>query len=169
MPTKSQIRKMAVDLLIKNNVSSLPVDVEKIAIDRGADVKRVDMKEDISGFSYGNTIGVNLRNALVRQRFTIAHELGHMLLHAKDLHYDGKFVEFRNSVSSSGLDPREAAANLFAAELLMPRKFIEQELEHLFALDVEDDDAIDSLAENFEVSRQAMTVRLVNLGFLGAS
>jgi len=168
MPTKSQIRKMAEDLLNQNGVTTAPVAVEKIAVSGGADVKRVDMKEDLSGFSYADTIGVNLRHAPVRQRFTIAHELGHMLLHTRDLHYDGKFVQFRDKVSSSGIDPQETAANLFAAELLMPKKFIDKDLEDLLALDIEDDDAIGALADKFEVSRQAMTVRLVSLGYLGS-
>jgi Zn-dependent peptidase ImmA (M78 family) len=125
-----------------------------------------DGDEDISGFylrdKQERIIGVNNSQAVVRQRFTIAHELGHALLEEKDgVHVDGRF-NFRDTRSSLAIDPDEMAANQFAAELLMP----ESEVFELVGegIDVTDDGELRTLARRFGVSQQAMAYRLVNLG-----
>ena len=66
--------------------------------------------------------GVNSLHAPVRQRFTIAHELGHAVLHAREgIHLDQAFrLRFRDQTSAMAIDPEEIDANSFAAELLMP-------------------------------------------------
>jgi Zn-dependent peptidase ImmA (M78 family) len=125
MLDRLQIKNKAEELLVMNHISMPPVSVEAIAASVGAAVQKVDLKDNLSGFSYPKgpqrTIGVNLRHAHVRQRFTIAHELGHLLMHTQDLHYDRQFsMQFRSEISAHGTDPKEVAANAFAAELLMP-------------------------------------------------
>jgi Zn-dependent peptidase ImmA (M78 family) len=66
------------------------------------------------------------------------------------------------------MDREEIAANAFAAELLMPDKFVRTEIVRLFnkksVLDRED--LINKLAGTFKVSVQAMEYRLNNLGIL---
>ncbi len=110
--------------------------------------------------------------APVRQRFTIAHELGHLLIHRYlTPHADGRYqVRFRNEKSASGSVREEIEANQFAAELLMP----ERDVRHLairLRLDVLDSDAdkeavrkLMSAARRFQVSVQALTFRIANLG-----
>ncbi|RHK01314.1 ImmA/IrrE family metallo-endopeptidase [Enterococcus casseliflavus] len=61
----------------ENNPS---IDVIKIAEKLGFNIKFDFMNE--SGKIDGKTIHVNSLDAEVRQRFTIAHELGHYLLHS---------------------------------------------------------------------------------------
>lgn len=75
----------------------------------------------------------NSAHAVVRQRFTFAHEIAHFLLHAKrggkpQLFIDGYMSFRRDATSSTGTDRDEVEANQLAAALLMPRSLIEKEL-----------------------------------------
>jgi Zn-dependent peptidase ImmA (M78 family) len=112
-------------------------------------------------------IGVNESQADVRQRFTIAHEIGHMLLHAdQPLIVDHGFalIGLRRDDGAPG-DQREIEANAFAAALLMPEKWVTAALRGR-DVDLSDDAEIQSLAKRFGVSQQAMMYRLMNLGLL---
>lgn len=103
-------------------------------------------------------IVVNNNHSSVRQRFTIAHEIGH-----QQLHYDGVEILHRDFISSFGINRREVEANTFAAELLMPHEEI---TEWVFeeAIDLIDDEkAIREKAEQLGVSFQALSIRLEQL------
>jgi Zn-dependent peptidase ImmA (M78 family) len=78
-------------------------------------------------------IGVNPAHHLNRQRFTIAHELGHYFLHeGLEEHVDQNFrVEWRNADTSRAVNWQKIQANRFAAELLMPTSFLEDDLNEL--------------------------------------
>lgn len=90
-----------------------------------------------------------------RTRFTIAHELGHVLLG----HVNENNVMMRDTTfSSSTHDPDERAANAFAAELIMPRSRVKELYRSARN--------IHQLSEAFGVSTQAMTFRLKNLGLI---
>jgi Zn-dependent peptidase ImmA (M78 family) len=88
-----------------------------------------------------------------RQRFSLAHEFKHVLdsplLHIKNL--------YPQIGAQSSRTRREAVCDFFAACLLMPRV----ELKNAWSGGLRD---ISALAGRFEVSRQAMEVRLVQLG-----
>jgi Zn-dependent peptidase ImmA (M78 family) len=58
---------------------------------------------------------INQLDPVSRQLFTLAHEIGHIILH-KNL---GNKIDFRSSLANTN-DPTEKEANRFAAELLMP-------------------------------------------------
>ncbi len=114
---------------------------------------------------------VNSGHAPVRQRFTIAHELGHLLLHRySQLHADAGFkVRFRDENSSLGSIREEIEANQFAAELLMPEPLL---VRHLVAIgfDYTGEEMTDpqkeklrKLASDFEVSQQSLQFRIANL------
>jgi hypothetical protein len=96
-----------------------------------------------------------------RRRFSIAHEVGHFLLHTSADDRDAVFCR----VGDLRPDPdsperlRERQANRFAADLLMPPDLVEREVGRLGP------DPI-ALAELFAVSDVAMGFRLVNLGHL---
>lgn len=113
-------------------------------------------------------IGVNSLDAPARQRFTIAHELGHMLLHGKqqDMFIDRSHaVVFRRAGKSDQSERREIEANGFAAEILMPRDFLLADWENEKNIDGFDAEAlIAKLARRYQVSSQAMTIRLTVLG-----
>jgi len=74
-------------------------------------------------------------------------------------------IYLRDGKSSSGEDYQEVQANQFAAALLMPEPLVREALASN-GIDLADEMALFTLAETFEVSAQAMTFRLVNLGIL---
>jgi Zn-dependent peptidase ImmA (M78 family) len=90
--------------------------------------------------------------------------LGHLVLHdGIEVRVDKHFrINLRSSASSKAEDVEEIEANAFAAELLMPRDFLLRDAKKL-KLDMEDEKQVSSLAERYDVSRQAMTFRLMNL------
>lgn len=61
---------------------------------------------------------INGNDAPVRQRFTLAHEFGHMRMN------HGSIVDRPEAVSGYDHDPVEVSANAFAAELLMPKETV---------------------------------------------
>lgn len=152
------------------NVSQPPVPVETLARKAGADVRYEPFDGQLSGMLYRSTdgavIGVNSLHASVRQRFTLAHEIGHLLLHQPDLHIDEHaFVVFRDLESSKASDPAEIEANQFAAALLMPADLLLRELSSL-GKNPDVTEAIKHLSDMFCVSQEAMTIRLNRLGWL---
>lgn len=171
---QKHIRAMAQKLLEDSGVSRAPVPVEKLARSLKAEVRTEDGPDDISGFllrerGKGSAIiGVNASHHLNRRRFTIAHEIGHLLLHDhEDLHVDRNasfLVMRRDGHSSTGESHIEREANLFAAELLMPFDFLLQDLEGADTLNFGNDGAIADLAAKYKVSAQAMSIRLGSLG-----
>lgn len=112
-------------------------------------------------------IGYNVNHSRVRQRFTIAHEIGHFVMHAADSRQRHLFVDrsmmWRDADSSTGDDLQEIQANKFAAALLMPEKLIRDEMASSH-FDLDDEDDVSNLAKRFNVSAAAMTFRLKNLG-----
>jgi Zn-dependent peptidase ImmA (M78 family) len=75
-------------------------------------------------------------------------------------------VKRRDERSAKGVDLDEMEANLFAAELLMPIKFLQQDLKRVGELDLLHDEKVAQLARLYQVSNQAMAVRLGHLGYL---
>lgn len=152
------------------NVDKPPVPVERIARRLGVEVRYQPFDGDLSGmlFSEGDRaiVGVNALHPKSRQRFTIAHELGHLELHERrGIHIDRKFpvVRRRDERSSQAVDLEEIEANGFAAELLMPATMLEEDLDGADP-DYEDDELTRWLADRYKVSLQAMAIRLGNLG-----
>lgn len=81
--------KEANKLLNRLGIEAIPTPVEKIAGLLGAKIVRQSSDDDLSGMIYLNStgivIGVNESHHENRQRFTIAHELGHLVMHAQVL------------------------------------------------------------------------------------
>ena len=161
-----EITRRAEEWLSRGKVIEAPVPVLSIAKAMGVTVKFGPMPDDLSGFllhENGETVlGVNSLHSKHRQRFTIAHELGHFALHPKGNFVDHTVLYFRNSKSSQATDSREMEANQFAADLLMPAKLIGKTLRDE-PVDLEDEQRIEALARRFQVSTQALTFRLLNL------
>jgi Zn-dependent peptidase ImmA (M78 family) len=146
--------------------------VAKIAKTNGLRLYIDSLEGDLSGFLYrdkdGAIIGVNTHHHPVRQNFTIGHELGHYLLHEQDqLHVDREFrVRLRNDISSQGTDLAEREANFFAAALLMPREFLQNDLANEKFVNLLDGKLLDNLSRKYGVSTQALVNRLKNLGYI---
>lgn len=149
------------------------VDVKKIARAH-AQLIESNIDDDISGalVPVGESwvILVNKAHPETRRRFTIAHELGHLLLHGyKTPHADMRF-RFRDARSSDGSAIEEIQANAFAAELLMPEKPVrELASKQMGRFSVDDADEkqfaalVGDLAKAFGVSKHAMRIRLTSL------
>ena len=140
-----------------------PIDVEGLARGCGVRVLGYDFGDDapVSGFlielESGPVIGFNKSQfSHGRQRFTIAHELGHYLLR----HHDNFHIDVASAVAhgeAPNYDWRdERAANEFAAELLMPAPLVLGAAQRV--------KSVRDLARLFEVSQEAMGFRLINLG-----
>lgn len=102
-------------------------------------------------------IGVNASHHSNRLRFTVAHELGHLVLHAdkKPLWVEELVVFFCDDASSKAVDPREIEANRFAARLLMTLQTLIADLTSE-VLDLNDDVSTRRLASRYQVSVQAL-------------
>jgi Zn-dependent peptidase ImmA (M78 family) len=163
-----RIRQEVNKLLRQCGIHEPPIKVEAIAKSLGVVVRFEPFEDDISGVLYrdesSTIIGVSSLHHSNRQRFTIAHEIGHLILHEMEVHVDkGYRVVLRDSVSSKAVDPAEIDANRFAAELLMPASILRQDV-RLYLHDIEDDAELRNLARKYRVSTQAMAYRLGNLG-----
>ncbi|OCK55076.1 ImmA/IrrE family metallo-endopeptidase [Bradyrhizobium sp. LMTR 3] len=162
------LRHEATNVLEEFGVRKPPVPVEKIATSLGARLKYSPFDGELAGMlirgDEGTVIGVNSLHHINRQRFTIAHECGHLLLHkGKDVHIDRSFrVNKRDEKSSQAVDPEEIEANRFAAELLMPYDMIVKELVD-YHIDIEDEEQLKELADKYQVSVQALTHRITNV------
>jgi Zn-dependent peptidase ImmA (M78 family) len=162
----------ALQILSSAGVKRPPVPVDRIVRDRGISLVFQPFEGNISGMSYRGgsrkVIGVNSSHPAVRQRFTVAHELGHLELHpGKPMILDHVIrVDFRDQRAATATDRQEIEANQFAAELLMPRDWVFGEVVRRTTAGVEpeDDALVAALANRFRVSQQAMQFRLVNLG-----
>ncbi|PZQ96196.1 MAG: ImmA/IrrE family metallo-endopeptidase [Cereibacter sphaeroides] len=164
MISSQEARAKATELV--KDLTAPPVSVERIAKNLGIRIEYAPLDGELSGFAHirdgASMIGVNSLHAAARQRFTIAHELGHIRLHQTELraavHVDKGSLR-RDSISSEGSDPLEIQANAFASELLMPQHLLESVLAGKL-VDLEDDETIQSLAKRFKVSETAMRYRL---------
>lgn len=143
----------------------VPVDIEGLAGALGIKIKGAFLGKDISGIlehskSDGYVISVNASHSEARRRFTIAHELGHYLLHKQlvgdgigdDKAYRSTSVGKYHNTAIGAYE--ETQANKFAASLLMPMDLIDE---------IKKSEGIDdpaTLAKRFNVSEHAMCIRL---------
>lgn len=176
---KKHIQNLVKQLLADNNISSAPVKVRPIAANLGIQIIEQDADDQVSGFllkefdSERALIGVNKTHPPKRKNFTIAHEIGHFLLHNyRGVHFDRNVTRYRihsrNAKSSEGTDIEEREANSFAAELLMPEAFLRDDIAQvgeIYLLD-EQNSTLSELADYYEVSVNALTFRLSNLGYI---
>lgn len=149
--------------ILDKYLSNFPVKLGQLAKELGLSIKVSSMRSGISGqISRVNgeyVIRVNRNEARERQRFTIAHEIAHFLLHKNivDASPDGITD---NVLYRSGEPERiEYEANRLAADIVMPMALIEEELRTKFRGSISEA-AIESLAARFEVSKAAMEIRL---------
>lgn len=134
-----------------------PVDIFSIASQMGVQVKYLDVLSAYSGkYQMENgipTCYVDKLDTIERQRFTLAHEIGH------HLHNHGESFRDTNETMSCWT-PKERVANMFAAEVLMPKAYVD------FLIQQKKITHPLTLAEFFKVSPAAMKIRLKETGWL---
>jgi Zn-dependent peptidase ImmA (M78 family) len=142
---------------------ALPIDIAKIAASVGLAIKEGNFgREDISGAfdRAAKTIYIASEEPYRRKAFTIAHEIGHYILH-KDKENEVFYRSDATAFLKSEKPPEETEADWFAASLLMPRDMVNK-----YAPFTE---SLDKLATIFGVSKPAMFFRLKSLGYTGYS
>ncbi len=143
---------------LADEYSAPPIPVLEIAENNGADViirDFGDYNDSVSGFCdfENKKIYVNENDGLQRQAFTMAHELGHWILHRELFLEDpDRYPVLPRFNKPDDADPYEKEANAFAAELLVPKRLLDPVK---FAGAVK-------LASIFGVSRSMMEYRLKN-------
>lgn len=169
-----EIEERAEKTLREADTYRVPIQVDKVARSLNLTMEAAPLGDRISGLlvveDNRGAIGYNSAHSRARQRFTISHEIAHFLLHAKkggkaELFIDSH-VRFRpdESVSASS-DRKEVEANQLGAALLMPKSLVKEEIRS-HDLDLDDEEAIRSLAKEFKVSEPTLAHRLVNLRML---
>lgn len=143
-------------------LEAAPVKVAGVARALGIEVKSATLKPRISGqiqpsesSESGYRIRINRHEPSVRQRFTIAHEIAHYLLHRE---YIGDGLEDTILYRSTLSNTIEAEANRLAADLIMPQKLILQTLRSYGGVATVEVASV--MASEFEVSEPAMKIRL---------
>ena len=106
---------------------------------------------------------VSTSNVPTRQRFSIAHELGHILANDnQELHVDHDVMD-----PTDRRRPSEMRANAFAAAFLMPSEAVRSEVAKRLGEDSQMNDVgFSSLVMHFAVSPSALAYRMSNLGLI---
>jgi Zn-dependent peptidase ImmA (M78 family) len=157
------IENKAQEILKKLNISSVPIPIEDVAGGFNILIQKAP-SDKFSGLlfkkagSEGAYIAINNKESVVRQRFTIAHELGHFFLHPQK----NTFIEFRGTTQNLVKNSKEMEANRFAAAILMPAEFLLKDIES-FASNGILPESITFLSSRYNVSEEAMKYRLMNL------
>ena len=151
--------------ILEKHLSEYPVKVGQIAKDLNVIVKVSRLPKGISGQikceENNYVIRVNRFEARERQRFTIAHELAHFLLH-KNIIDDSRDGITDTVLYRSGAPKNtEYEANRLAAEIVMPTLLVERVLRKDFN-EIITEETIENLAERFLVSKSAMEICLSN-------
>lgn len=175
--TRQSIERDSQALLRRVGALSVPVDLNQVAAELRVKIHYETMEDQVSGVLIvkggERHILVNKTHSVNRQRFTIAHELGHLELHddtGDKLFIDKQIRVYQrvgeatsaiyNEPGSMTNPKMEAEANMFAAALLMPAPLVEHAA---IGQNLWDETDIEVLAKNFSVSPQAMSIRLQQL------
>ncbi|HEU5187060.1 MAG TPA: ImmA/IrrE family metallo-endopeptidase [Candidatus Saccharimonadales bacterium] len=163
--SRDTIESLAAQIMADTGVNTQDfgsIDVVGLAQSFGCTVQEVEFVPDtISAKAQKQSDGsyliqVSSKDGARRQRFSIAHEVAHIVLHDDD-----EFIEYRKPLADYD-DPnllyKEVQANMLASALLMPKNLVTKVWEQTRD--------IDDLGEIFKVSRSAAYYRLDNLQLL---
>lgn len=154
------------DALLKSLGISSPkdIDISAIAYYVGLKIKRRCLKcceAMIVGKGNKGIISVVPGGNPHRERFSIAHELGHWA------HHRGETVACRaTDIGGSAKTGAERTADLYAADLLMPWPMFKAECRQHRRLDL---NALTSVATAFNTSHTASLIRMIDSGLYSTS
>lgn len=156
----------------------LPIDVQgiikylDIKLNKKPNFKKIKLDGMISIKDKEPEIWINPMKTSMKERirFTLAHELGHFMLHIAP---ENNLTEDRSIEDTEityyrddNWDHIEMEANNFASQLLMPSSMITKETKKILNKndDFSKDEIIESLSSTFDVSKTAMKYRLKKMG-----
>ena len=157
----------AVQVKLREMQTDPNIPLGKMAKSLGLSVKVATLPANISGElrpcpqnkAAGFEITINRHNARVRQRFTLAHEIAHFLLHSNSITDEG--VQDNVFYRSNLPDSQEAEANRLAADIIMPMHIIDQEVKRIGKNPADfDEHDVEKMAERLQVSQLALQIRL---------
>lgn len=171
---QSEVKRKAEEFCMANGINGYPVEIVRICNENGLKVFEEYLDSDVSGlvivddkvwekYDTNQFIIVNLAESAARRRFTIAHELAHFILHR-----NGNNLYAHRDMTNGGTvrGSIEQEANYFAANVLMPERFVREKVEDIkneiwgtlpnFVL-------VREIADYFVVSEAAAEVRLKQL------
>lgn len=162
---KNQIEYIAKNTLDQSGLRQFPIDPIAISSWLGLSAEEATFeRNDVAGMidPKEKRIIVAEGDSNTRKRFSIAHEIGHYILHYNGM--EGKtfpdtedyHVSYRDNISTQGFDMAEIEANFFAANLLMPADEVCKQWNNHHS--------VSFLADFFWVSKTAMRYRLAYLG-----
>lgn len=169
--THQEVEKRAEQVLRNTETYRAPIPMEALLNHLNLRTEAAPLGQNVSGMlvvkDERGAIGYNSLHAIVRQRFTIAHEIAHFVLHVKKNRRLQLFIDreviFRRD--RTGSDRQEVQANRFAEALLMPASLVSEEIRK-HDLDLDDEDAFKFLAKRFQVGITPLSNRLLHLGVL---
>lgn len=151
--------------VIKSHQNESSVPVGALAASLGLRIKVANLGPGKSGQISREggqyIIRVNRFEAKERQRYTIAHEIAHYLLHREIIDSSPDGIVDNVLYRSGAPEKIEYEANRLASDILMPSSSVADRLRELGGRVSEI--AIETLARDFKVSRAAMEIRLQNV------
>lgn len=148
--------------ILEKHQREIPVKLGALAADLGLDVFKSTLKPGISGLiepsnssPSGYSIRLNRHEPVTRQRFTLAHEISHFILHRFEI---GQGLVDDTMYRSKLSDRKEVEANKLASILIMPDNLVERERRSVQAYPKDEQVAV--LADKFRVSKEAMRIKL---------
>lgn len=160
-PNYAFAQSMAKKVLKDYKLSEVPTDLSVIFKNLGLKYIELNDADDIDGaimeIKDKPAIAVlNKARPLQRQRFTLAHELGHIFLKhtIRDVYDSEEIRDNSDKLIDNAKPPQETEADIFASELLIPYEQLKK-----YTADMNN---IDKLAKTFLVSRQAITLAVMN-------
>lgn len=172
------------NLLKELGLYSVPVDLEalcdKLGVEKQTNLRFSSHSGEIKVDEAGKVkIWINSKDAPNRRRFTLAHEIGHLINDIIPyLRTEEGVSEFEDDVETLKRDgrqhPIEFRANDFAARLLMPQELIMVEGNKVISRLKDEtgkkkipvDLFVNEMAKTFKVSEQAMRIRLGSLDII---
>lgn len=150
--------------IVRDYLAQYPVRLGALARDLGvSQVKIGAMQTGMSGQICRENgeyiIRINRNESRERQRFTLAHEIAHFLLHRQLIDSSPDGITDNVLYRSGAAQHVEYEANRLAADLVMPPDAVSEKLNKEFS-NMVTDGTIEALAESFGVSKAAMEVRL---------
>ncbi len=159
---KQIVELKAQKILIEFGIYNPPVPIEEIVDKLGIKVSFAP-SNDYSGIlirKKGQTLmGINSNEPEARKRFSIAHELGHFLFSKKSVSVDYRISNYVEKPEE------EKHADSFAANILMPRRWVSRDFEKISRGTITQNNLTD-LAKKYKVSPDAMKFRLANIGLI---
>lgn len=155
--------KIKARMIFEKHHLHCPVDLYYLAKNLNIEIREFNMPEKLSGFARKMRdvwwadnkflIILNKNQSFYRKRFTITHEIGHIVLNHKPMDYTFSFHDIEEHKDKK-LAWIERQADVFATELLMPKNIF---LDMYFNRNIKD---VSELQKLFGVSRQAVEIRI---------